>query len=255
MLLTNLILYATLLACGGVAAWVARRYDLYDYEPFRFLLLAAVLGAATMHAAGHVERWVINELTERGHAITDNEFAILAGGVEEIAKVFSVLIIAIFVRKHFNDPLDGFVFGSFVGLGAAIEESIAVLRDSEATRYLPPQEPIRIAGHLIMGGIGSFGLGLLTAPRSRLTRAFIAVPLCFLFAFALHAAWDASAFRAALSFRTISRLELRDTLAPVSLMIVGLIAYRLLAAWGAAESRFKGQFCDARTKKCPPPLS
>lgn len=254
MLLSNLILYATLLACGGVAAWVVRRYDLYDYEPLRFLLLAAVLGAATMHAAGYVERWVINELTERGHAITDNQFALLAGGTEEIAKFLSVLLIALLVRKHFNDPLDGLVFGSFVGLGAAIEESVAVLRDSEVTRYLPPQEPIRIAGHLIMGGIGSFGLGMLTIPRSRRTRAVVAVPLCFLFAFGLHAAWDASAFRASLSFRTTGCLDLRDTLTPVALMVSGLVTYRLLAALGAAESRFKGQFCDVRTKKCPPPL-
>lgn len=254
MLLSTVILYGALLACAAVAAWIARQYDLYDHEPWKVLLLCAALGAGCMFAAGKTEELVIQRLTDRGHPITDDEFALLAGVTEEAAKFLGVLAVAVFFRRKFNDPLDGIVYGSFVGLGAALEESVAVLRDADPSRFLPPQEPIRIAGHLVMGGIGAFGLGLFTLHGARRWHALWAAPLCLAGAMALHTLWDVHAFRAALEFREFDRLETRRTLIPVVLMLGGLGGYKLLVAVGAALSRHKGQFCDVKTKRCPPPL-
>ena len=252
MLLSNLILYGTLLACAVVSAWIARQYDLYDYEPWPVLLLATALGAGGMYAAGQVQGMVIRLVTDRGAEFTDTMLALLAGSVEEAFKVLAVVVIALAVRRKFNEPLDGIVYGSFAGLGAAIEESVWVLRHSDTLSHLPPQEPIRLAGHLVMGGIGCFGLGLLTMPGRRRWHACWVIPLCFAAAFGLHTVWDVTAFDAAEVYRDQSLLRGWHTAVPVALMLGGLFAYRGLVSWGASLTRLKNQFCDVRTKRCPP---
>jgi RsiW-degrading membrane proteinase PrsW (M82 family) len=252
VLLSTAILYGTLLACAIVAAWIARQYDLYDLEPWRVLLLATALGAAGMYAAGQVQGLIIRRVTDRGVEFTDTMLALLAGSVEEAFKFASVVVVAVLVRRKFNEPLDGLVYGSFAGLGAAIEESVWVLRHSESLSHLPPQEPIRLAGHLVMGGIGCFGLGVLTAKRRR-WHAVWAIPVCFAAAFGLHALWDIAAFDAAESYRDIRELRGWHTAVPVVLMLAGLGAYKGLAAWGAALTRAKNHFCDVRTRACPAP--
>src|SRR5690606_3183208 len=83
-----------------------------------------------------------------------------AAVTEELAKLAVVWAIALLWRRQFNDPMDGLIYGSFAGLGCAIEESVGLHGWPTGAALLPLQEPIRLLGHLVMGGIGGFAVGL-----------------------------------------------------------------------------------------------
>lgn len=250
MFISIFLLYATLAACAVAILLAVRRYDLYQQEPLRAVFLAVALGAAGMRCAGLVQRSLIASITGGGTLISDTNLAILAGCSEEAFKLLCVLIVARSCRHCFDEPLDGLLYGSFAGLGAALEESVWVLMGQSAHGMLPLQEPVRLAGHLVMGGIGGFGIGLIPM-RSR--HAAWCIPLCWLAAVLLHTLWDIAAFAASAAARSGQPLRPWHTLMPITLMLGGMLAYRALAAAGASLTRSYLQVCDARTRVCPPP--
>jgi RsiW-degrading membrane proteinase PrsW (M82 family) len=119
-----LLLYLTFALCGLGAAALVYRYDLYDREPIPAAALAVGLGAITMALADPLERLIFAYLrTESAAAL-----AAVAALVEEGFKLLVVVVFAVFARRVFNDPMDGLIYGSLAGLGAALEEGVAVLR-------------------------------------------------------------------------------------------------------------------------------
>lgn len=249
MLVLTLCLYFTLAACVLAIGLVVLRYDLYEQEPWYLILTALLLGAGAMWIAGQIEVAVIRAYTAQGWLMPGTLLAALAGSAEEFAKFSVVVLLWAALARHFNDPLDGLIYGSFAGLGAALEESVFVLSRSHINGYLPPTEPVRLCGHLVMGGIGAFGLGLLTV-RSRWSIPVIL--LCLLSAAALHTAWDVAAFSASDSYRMRLHLEPWHTAIPIALMLTGMVAFRRLAAIGARLTRCKLQICDVRSHVCAP---
>jgi RsiW-degrading membrane proteinase PrsW (M82 family) len=223
------LLYATLAACTALVGWLVVRYDLYEREPVGLLGVATGLGAAAMFGVGQLQVAAIRAVHEAGRLIDNLELAVLAGATEEIAKLTVVAAIAIGFRRWFNEPIDGLIYGSFAGLGAAIEESIAVLSDAMPLAILPAQEPIRLAGHLVMGGIGGFGVGLLVV---RTSRAWLGLAVCLFAAIVLHTLWDVVAFDAADTFRATRRVRPWHTGSAIVLMLGGMVAYRNLVALG-----------------------
>ncbi|MCC6969480.1 MAG: PrsW family intramembrane metalloprotease [Phycisphaerales bacterium] len=248
MLLSTIILYLTLAVCGvliGAAAW---RYDVYHREPLRMIVLTTAMGAALMWLSGRLQVWTINHFAEQGRIMPNISLASLAGLSEEIAKLLVVLVLARLAARHVNEPIDGMIYGSFAGLGAALEESVWVLGLDHAT-HLPPQEPVRLAGHLIFGGIGGYGVGLLVtgAPRAVLYTA-----LALLGAATIHTLWDVVAFDAAEKFNASKALRWYHTAGGVALMLVGMVVYRALIADAARRTREWLGVCDLRTRQCPP---
>ncbi len=223
VVLSTILLYATLAACAAVIILVVIRYDLYDREPWFMVLAGIALGAGFMFLAGLAQTSVIQAMHASGRLVSNGMLAFLAGTTEELGKFAGVLVIALVSRRYFNEPLDGLLYGAFAGLGAALEESVWVLTRLDHLPTLPPQEPVRLAGHLIMGGISGFGLGLFTI-RSR--RWLIATVASLLAAIALHAAWDIVAFDAADHFVRTRTLQPWHSGVPIALMILGLIAFR-----------------------------
>lgn len=229
MLLSAMLVYGALAACAAVIGWIVVRYDLYRKEPAPMLLLTVALGAGAMYLAGRVQVAVILAGDASGTPVSDVQIAAMAGLTEELSKFGVVLAIALAARRIFNEPIDGLVYGSFAGLGAALEESVAVLRDGTPTMLLPMQEPIRLAGHLVFGGIGGFGIGLLVL-RSR--RAPVAIAACLVSAMVLHTLWDVVAFDAANAYQLAQRIHPWHTAASIGLMLVGMVAYRQLVGAG-----------------------
>ena len=249
MLVLTLCLYFTLATCGLAIGLIVLRYDLYEQEPWYLILTACLLGASAMWIAGQLEVGIIRACTSQGLQIPNPLLATIAGSTEEFAKFSVVVLLWAALARHFNDPLDGLIYGSFAGLGAALEESVFVLSRSHITGYLPPTEPVRLCGHLVMGGIGAYGLGLLTI-RSRWSVPVIV--LCLAAAAALHTAWDIAAFSASDSYRLKLRVESWHTTIPIALMLTGMVTFRRLAAIGARLTRSKLQICDVRTRVCAP---
>jgi RsiW-degrading membrane proteinase PrsW (M82 family) len=230
MEVATILLYGTLGLCALLVAWLVVRYDLYEREPLPMLTLAAALGAAAMFAVGQGQVAMIRWLHGGDRAISNVEMAILAGVSEEGAKLCVVALVSLCSRRFFNEPIDGLIYGSFAGLGAALEESLAVLSFGPPTALLPMQEPVRLAGHLVMGGIGGFGIGLVVV-RSRWAAPGIAI--CLLAAVAIHTLWDVIAFDAADVFEAEGRVHRWHTAGAIAVMLGGLVVYRKMVDAGA----------------------
>ena len=148
-------LYVTLFLSALLAVLLVYRYDLYEREPWYMILLAIVLGAVAMRLVGAVELFTL------GFTETTGGLAALAAFEEELTRLAVVFGIATVFPRQFNDPMDGLVYGSIVGLGMGLEESLYLLNlPAEPNVLTLPVELVRLFGHLIMGGIAGFGVGM-----------------------------------------------------------------------------------------------
>lgn len=228
------MLYGMLAACASVGVVVVLRHDLHEREPWPILAVACALGALLMWLAGLAQGWLIWGAV--GHApryVGTWYFSLLAGVTEEGAKLLTVLVIASIFRKHFSEPLDGLVYGSLAGLGAAIEESIWVMGFPTNMPYLPATEPIRLAGHLVMGGIAGWGMGMWSCGLSPARVIFGA----WLGAVAMHVSWDYVAFESATTAAAHAGRPLAwQTLGAMGIMGAGLVAYKALLEHAGAQS-------------------
>jgi RsiW-degrading membrane proteinase PrsW (M82 family) len=222
------LLYASLALCALIVAVIVYRYDLYDREPIVLLVLATAAGAGAMWLAGRVEViWLTRVWPDRVDSTP--LIASLAGTHEEAGKLLVVVLIAVVFRSRFNDPMDGLIYGSFAGLGAAIEESFAVL-ERLGPESLPPQEPVRLMGHLVMGGIGSAGVGLW---KGGVRRGPVVAACTFGLAVGVHILWDLVAVPA----QSSGSMSGARTVAAVAVMALGLVCYAGLVVAGSAASR------------------
>ena len=94
-------------------------------EPPRVVLIAVVLGAFSGVAAGAVEVWLRRHLPIAHNPwLAADEIALFIAAIpEEIAKVSVIAAIALRAR-HFDEPMDGVVYGTAVGLGFAALENL-----------------------------------------------------------------------------------------------------------------------------------
>ncbi len=228
-----MLLYVTLALCALLAGLLVYRYDMYDREPWYMMVTAIVVGAAAMWGLGYLEDRSISFLRDVEpvwSAVPIHvSLSLVAATHEELAKLLVVIGFAILARRHFNDPLDGIIYGSVVGLGMAIEESLQYLSDWKATDPLPATEVLRLLGHLIMGGITGFGIGML---RMRIPRAVRTLLGCLLVSTALHFFWDWISLSAAQS----SVMPWWQRLSAIALMLWGCLFYGVLVITGSRWS-------------------
>jgi RsiW-degrading membrane proteinase PrsW (M82 family) len=193
-----MLVYGTLFTCAALMVLLVRRYDLYEKEPWYMVLLAVSLGMVLMWTAGQVEDVLLWHLRLAGDQFAAK--AALVAGVEEVAKLLVAVIIAFAFARHFNDPLDGLVYGTLGGLGMAIEESLLYLSltpDKDAMAL--GAEVVRLFAHSLMGGLLGFAAGLtLRPPASHGDRPQrqVALPLaCVAVAVVVHFCWNYIAYR------------------------------------------------------------
>jgi RsiW-degrading membrane proteinase PrsW (M82 family) len=212
-----MIFFAALALCALLTASLVYRYDLYEHEPLPLLAMAIALGAGAMRVAGLVEDWALAGWMGVGPLGR----AVVAAGTEESFKLFV------------DDPMDGVVYGSMAGLGAALEESLFYqgLSPTLAT-FVPAAELVRLWAHVVLGGIVGFPLGFWrAAPR----RAFLAGLGGLAVAVGLHFGWDAVVLTAPDELA----LGAGRTLAGVALMIGSLLLYGRLVVIASSRSRLE----------------
>ncbi len=220
------IFFLTLALCAGLTALLVYRYDLYEHEPIPLLAVAVALGAGMMRLAGRVEA---SALSRMGHASL-HDVAALAAFAEEGLKLLVVVAVALLARREFDDPMDGVVYGSMSGLGAALEESVFYAGLSPAKPIvMPAAELVRLWAHVVLGGIVGFPLGFW---RARPARAAGAVVVALAVAVALHLAWDA----VVLSVPEGVAPSTSQTLAGLTVMLASLALYGKLVATASARS-------------------
>ncbi len=244
-----MLLYITLASCAFLAGWLVYRYDMYEREPWYMVVFAVGLGMAAMWGIGHVELWTFDRL---GRQLTPLLEACIAGTHEEGIRLVVVAGLAVFIPSQFNDPMDGIIYGSLVGLGMAVLESLDYLHLGGPPPTLPPEEVIRILGHLLMGGITGFAFGMW---RMKMARWLPALLLTVAFSTGLHILWDVIA----LTTRDRGSATLGERILAVFTLLSGVAVFGFLVVlasewsrqvfapdrehrlWGWPFSRFLGQ--------------
>lgn len=185
------MIYVTVTLCGLILALLAIRYDMYDREPWYMLLVATGLGAISCWAVGHLEDWVLYRWTSSGDQVLTQ--STVAAFFEEASKFLVVVTIAATCRHHFNDPMDGIIYGAFAGLGFGICESMFYIDLAKASSPVPThlqlfgQEAIRLILHFLTGGLGGFGFGL---AQHGIRQWKIILPTWTAAAIGIHFLWD-----------------------------------------------------------------
>ena len=124
-----------ILGLGGLLfGAVVYRYDMHEREPWWMLVLA-----------------------------------VLAGTLEELGKLAVPAAVLLFMKKHFNDPMDGLIYGSLAGLGAAVFEGAwwQWFAPADGTSVISVHGPnaMRLLMHTLWGGIVGSALGLIVMKK------------------------------------------------------------------------------------------
>ncbi len=230
-----LFIYGCLAVCALVLVLMVYRYDMYDREPWYMLVVAILLGILACVTVGKFEDYLFFEFDSffSGDYGLEKE-AFITGLSEELIKLFAVAIIAIVGSRHFNDPMDGLIYGAFVGLGFGLNESLFYLGLENSSLQLENlgENAVRLFLHLLFAGVGGFGLGL--ARFSQRWRGWpIVFAICLGTSITIHGLWDYW-----LGLRVTNPLsEEMQQVTAVSLMGFLTLFFGLLVIVGAHSSR------------------
>ena len=223
------MIYAALLVSAVATVALVWRYDMYEKEPWWMILIAIAGGAVVMWNLSWIEDITIQWISPNEYSVT--VISAVAATHEELGKLLIVVAIALLARKQFNDPMDGVIYGSMAGLGAALEESFGVLQGLPDVDWAAARpELVRYAGHLVMGGIGGFGVGMAVI-RKRGWPLVLAGGLAV--SMLIHFLWDVIA----LTVRGRDEMDPKLSLASTGLMLTGMLVYGILVTIGSRWSR------------------
>ncbi len=204
-----------------VLFWAVYHYhkDRHLPEPVGKLLLTFGLGmlAVGVSMALYAGLGLIGLRFDAGALADDSTAGLLAytvlavGPIEEISKLLPFLLVVLRF-KEFDEPLDGIIYASFIGLGYAAVENWQYLD------YLTPTEALARGFaspvvHIVFASIWGYWIGKAHLGGSSLTKATIAA---LALAAVLHGLYD---------FVVI--LNPRNALAIAALLIVAIWLWRL----------------------------
>ncbi len=224
-----MVLYAALLVCAGLACLLVLRYDMYEKEPWYMIVLTAAIGAGVMLLVGEAEAFSLELYGPE--PVPAVYVSAVAATHEELARLLIIVGLAVLVPRQFNDPMDGIIYGSVLGLGMAVTESISYMDLWRSPGPLPPPtELVRLCAHLVLGGITGFAIGM---ARMSIPRWAPALAGCLAVSIGIHFLWDWVAITAAWS----GEMRWWQTAAGVALMVGGILFYGMLTVVGSDWSR------------------
>ena len=177
------------LALGGLLfGAMVYRYDMHEREPWWMLVGAAAAGGLLMWGSFELELLIQSLAGASDQSVLK---AALAGTIEEAAKLAVPVAILLFMKKHFNDPMDGLIYGSLAGLGAAVFEGAWYqwfLPAAEGATVVNTHGPnaMRLLMHTLWGGVVGSALGLIVMKKPWRRTLAQRVGLVML----MHFAWD-----------------------------------------------------------------
>jgi len=196
ILLASLVVSAALLLIVVAMVWYL---DRYDREPLHMVAAVFLWGAAAAPAIAvfsllALERWWPAHVGQLSPFIFT---AVSAPLVEETAKAIGVVLVVLLTRE-FDNPTDGFVYGTAVGLGFAVTENSIYGVGAGVGMGLGDLLKLMVGRTFFTAGLhglasATFGgfLGHAVLTRRRLQRgAWVATGL--LAAVALHGGWNAT---------------------------------------------------------------
>lgn len=182
----------TMLCAAALVLWVYH-YDSNEKEPWWAVLFAVGFGFAMMWVIGLADDFAV-----RFFALTRERIIAKAATIaiiEEGGKLVTILMLALFfLRRQFNDPMDGLIYGRMMGLGMAVEESLLYLSISPPTLETFGIEIVRLFAHSLMGGLVGFAIGIGARPEGRSQYHPRLVVLCVLLSTTMHFSWNVAAY-------------------------------------------------------------
>jgi RsiW-degrading membrane proteinase PrsW (M82 family) len=150
-------LFVLAVAPGAYLMWHFHHADKYKTESTKLLLGSFALGAALSIVAGLVETLYFGVLQSADLITTFFIFLFGVGLVEEGVKFISVRVYA-YRSVHFDEPMDGIIFGISAALGFASLENVGyVFQYGAATAFT--RALISVPGHAFWGAILGYYLG------------------------------------------------------------------------------------------------
>jgi RsiW-degrading membrane proteinase PrsW (M82 family) len=225
-------------------------------EPPRVVWTAVILGALSAIPTGLLELWLQHvPVTLNPWLAVDVSMLLFVGIPEETVKISIIAAIALRARD-FDEPMDGVVYGTAVGLGFAAVENLLYLVGAgtswEITAIM--RGILSVPFHGALGAIagayiarGRFGGALGTHKRWHRPRLFLSA---WLIPVVLHSSFDASLFSI-----PIANTQTADGVVEVLLLVLmalivgfGTIAFAVLLARRIAHR----QKAWLQTKRLPP---
>jgi len=198
MLLPALIIIIAAIIPTLVYIFIFYWADRYEREPIWLLSVAFIWGAGPAIVAS-----LVGEVLLEAPLLTAPDFAglglinnaVAAPVIEEFVKWLALLAIFFFMRREFDGPLDGLVYGALIGFGFAMTENIFYFAGAYQQDGYTGLSSLIFLRSLIFGmnhafytALSGIGLGLARDANSRITGALWALAglLAAISAHALH---------------------------------------------------------------------
>ena len=151
------LLFIVAVAPSSYLLWHFYHADKYRHESLRLLFFTFAIGAGMSVVAGIVESPYNQPSPEASILILFLYFLLGIGLVEEVSKYLAVRVYA-YRSAHFDEAIDGIVFGVAAALGfATVENVLYVFQFGIVTGVV--RAIVTVPGHAFWGAIMGFYLG------------------------------------------------------------------------------------------------
>jgi RsiW-degrading membrane proteinase PrsW (M82 family) len=151
------LLFVLAIAPGSFLLWHFYHADKYKRESMRLLGGTFLVGALFFLVAAMVESAYSEPSSSAGIVAVFAYYLFGIGLVEELAKFLTVRIFP-YRSRHFDEPMDGIVFGVAAALGfATVENVLYVLQNGLGNGII--RAIVSVPGHAFWGAILGFYLG------------------------------------------------------------------------------------------------
>jgi len=206
---------------GFIYLMLIRHYDIYEKEPIKKLIFFSFLGGIVSISVASIFYFFIHPQQTFYDAI------FLVGIIEEFAKLSSFLLLYKFIKKDFDEIVDGIIYMAALSLGFSVIENLFYAIESDypykllALRFLTAT-----IGHISF----SIYMGIALYIHKKIHKNYLGIALSFILATLAHGLYDGVIFQP----------ELNMFFIPVFIILV-FLSYKLLKI-AYAYSKMKKQF-------------
>ena len=198
----GLFLLAVVLASSATVPWTMALLwlDRHEKEPWWLLggafAWGAIVATAWSGLANSLFFAVVHALTGAEQASWQITASVSAPVVEELSKGVAIAGIALVFRHHFDNVLDGMIYGAMVGMGFAWFENITYYMQSseEGVGSMVQLSVVRgvfngVSTHATFSALAGVGFGYARLASSR-WKGWLAIGASLLLAMGAHVAWN-----------------------------------------------------------------
>ena len=185
-----IIILLTLIIGFGYLLMV-RNYDIYEKEPLRVLILVAIFGGIFSIGSSLV---LYDFVSVRRNFL---DAIVKIGFIEETSKLLALSVIYSFIKKDFNEIVDGIIYIAAISLGFAVIENIFYAVNSSSPYLIVFQRSVySVIGHLSFSGY----MGIAFYIHKKVRQNYLGLSLSLIIAALAHGFYDGFIFQHELIF-------------------------------------------------------